>query len=141
MANTLVVVLTLVLSWSIIKITTKKRYNRFNKVLHSQNDLYNILKNMFDSDVDVAKTAKSQSKNYRESNMVRVMIFGNRAYWVKDNIFYVADADGDSPIPETAMPVDTSQMSKNDVEKMLFILDNLKNGNIDDSGSSRYKGF
>lgn len=141
MANALVVGLTLVIAWSIIKITTKKRYNRFGKVLHSQNDLYNILKNMFDSDVDVAKTAKSQSKNYRESNMVRVLIVGNRAYWVKDNIFYVADADGDAPIPETAEPVDTSQMSKKDIEKMLFILDNLKDGNIDDSGSSRYKEF
>lgn len=141
MANALVVGLTLVIAWSIIKITTKKRYNRFGKVLHSQNDLYNILKNMFDSDVDVTKTAKSQSKNYRESNMVRVLIVGNRAYWVKDNIFYVADADGDAPIPETAEPVDTSQMSKKDIEKMLFILDNLKDGNIDDSGSSRYKEF
>ena len=141
MNNIFVIGLTLILSWSIIKITTKKRYNKFNKTLYSQRDLYNILKNMFDSKIDVTKTVDSQSKKYRENRMVRVMIVGNRAYWVKDNIFYVADAEGDYPIPETAQPVDTSQMSKKDVEKMLFILDNLKDGNINDSGSSRDKEF
>lgn len=141
MNNFLVVGLTLISAWSIIKITTKKRFNKFNKTLYSQKDLYDILKNMFDEKLDVDKPANTQSKKHRENSMVRVMIVGKRAYWVKDNIFYVADAEGDSPIPETATPVDTSEMSKKDVEKMLFILDNLKNGNINDSGSSRDKEF
>jgi hypothetical protein len=39
----------------------------------------------------------------------------------------------------SARPVDVENMSKNDMEKMLMILDNLQNGNKNDSGSAGNK--
>jgi hypothetical protein len=51
-------------------------------------------------------------------------------------MFYVADTFDGAVDSETVRPVDTNNMSKRDIDKMLFILDSLKNGNSDDSSSA-----
>jgi hypothetical protein len=71
--------------------------------------------------------------------MIRVIVIGQEAYWVSDNIFYVANAIGGEVESTSARPVDVENMSKNDMEKMLMILDNLQNGNKNDSGSAGNK--
>ena len=48
----------------------------------------------------------------------------------------VAEAVDGEVIPETAEPVDTNNMSRRDLDKMLFILDSLKNGKKNDSSSA-----
>jgi hypothetical protein len=68
--------------------------------------------------------------------MIKVIVMGNLAYWVSENIFYVAEAVDGEVIPETAEPVDTNSMSRRDLDKMLFILDSLKNGKKNDSSSA-----
>ena len=59
-----------------------------------------------------------------------------QAYWVHDNMFYVADTANGLVDPETVRPIDTNNMSNRDIDKMLFILDSLRNGNSDDSSST-----
>jgi hypothetical protein len=68
--------------------------------------------------------------------MIKIIVIDNKAYWVKDNVFYFAETDSGDIIDVTAKPVDISSMSKQDIDKMLFILDNLRKGKKDDSGSS-----
>ena len=68
--------------------------------------------------------------------MIKVIIMDDKAYWVSDNIFYVSDAVDGKPETGTAHPIDTTTMSKRDVEKMLFILDSLKNGKENDSSGA-----
>jgi hypothetical protein len=68
--------------------------------------------------------------------MIKVIVMGNLAYWVSENIFYVAEAIDGEVIPQTAEPVDTNSMSRKDLDKMLFILDSLKNGKEKDDSSS-----
>ena len=60
----------------------------------------------------------------------------DHAYWVHNNMFYVADIADGLVNPETVRPVDTNNMSNRDIDKMLFILDSLKNGNSDDSSGA-----
>jgi hypothetical protein len=78
----------------------------------------------------------SQSLKHIERNTVKVIFIDGKAYWVNNNIFYCADAFENNVNIDTTSPVDTTNMSKKDIEKMLFILDNLKNGNSNDSSST-----
>jgi hypothetical protein len=48
-----------------------------------------------------------------------VLVVEDQAYWVASNIFYVANVEDGAPVPESAKPVDTTNMSKKDVEKMV----------------------
>lgn len=137
----LVVGLTLIASWSIIRITTKKKYKKFDKVLYRQSDMHNLMKKFFSKELPVNKKVSSQLKKRKDKDMVKVLIISNQAYWVSDNIFYVADAENDNVVADTARPVDINSMSKKDIDRMLFILDNLEQRDINDSGSSGDKRF
>jgi hypothetical protein len=77
----------------------------------------------------------SQSKNHVSKYMVKIIVIEQKAYWVKDNIFYTAETNDGQIVHETAKPVDIGNMPKKELDKMLFILDNLGRGNDDSSGS------
>jgi archaellin len=128
--------LTLIAFSSIIIIMNKKRKKSFNKILYRQSDMHNILKDFFFKDIFDNKVITSQSKIWKEKQTTRVVIIDQRAYWVSNNMFYVGDTVDGKVKPETGKPLDTTKMSKREVDKMLFILDNLKNGKINDSGSA-----
>ena len=51
----------------------------------------------------------------------------------------VAEAVDGEVQRHTAKPIDTSTLSKGDLDKMLFILDSLRDGKRDDRGSSGHK--
>jgi hypothetical protein len=132
----LVVGLTLIASWFIIRVIRKNARKSFSKTLYSQSDIHNLLKYFFSLNISNNEKHPSQLTKRKEKDMIRVIVMGNLAYWVADNIFYVAEAvDGDI-IPETAEPVDTNSMSRKDLDKMLSILDSLKNGKKNDSSSA-----
>ena len=114
----------------------KKRKKSFNKVLYRQSDMHNILKDFFFKDIFDDKVVTSQSKIWKEKQTTRVVIIDQKAYWVSNNMFYVGDAVEGKVRPETGKPLDTTKMSKKEIDKMLFILDNLKNGKLNDSGSA-----
>jgi hypothetical protein len=131
-------VLTILASWFIIKITTKKRNKAFSRTLYRQSDLHRIMKKFFSQQLrsNFSENRSSQLTKRKEKDRIKVIVIDEKAYWVSDNVFYVADAIEGDPIPETAIPLDTKQMSNKEINKMLFILDNLKNGKSDDSGST-----
>jgi hypothetical protein len=136
MEYVLVMGLTLIVFCSIIIVITKKEKKSFNKIVYRQSDMHNILKDFFFKDIDKEKVFTSQSKIWREKQTTKVVILDQKAYWISNNIFYVGEAVNGKVKPETGQPLDTSNMSKKEIEKMLFILDNLKNGKINDSGSA-----
>jgi hypothetical protein len=76
---------------------------------------------------------KSQSKIRQEKENVRVIIVENTAYWIKDNAFYTAPMENDLISKDSATQVDTSHMDKVQLDKMLFILDKLREGISNDS--------
>jgi hypothetical protein len=79
---------------------------------------------------------KTQSKLHYNKTNVKVIILDNQAYWIKDNIFYKAPLDGQSIDKESAEQVDTIHMDKVQLDKMLFIMDRLREGINDDSRGS-----
>jgi len=131
--------LTLLTSLAIIIIMKKKINKKMSRTLYSQKDTHELLKYFFSIDSSNQKRRFSQLTKHTEKSMIRVIVIGQEAYWVSDNIFYVANAIGGEVESTSARPVDVENMSKNDMEKMLMILDNLQNGNKNDSGSAGNK--
>lgn len=129
-------VLTSISFCAIIILMNKKRNKSFNKVLYRQSDMHNILKDFFFKDIFDDKVVNSQSKIWRDKQTTKVVIIDQKAYWVSNNMFYVGDTVDGKVRPETGKPLDTTKMSKREIDKMLFILDNLKNGKLNDSGST-----
>ena len=75
------------------------------------------------------ENTKRQSVERSRERVVRVIKTpDSKAYWVKDNIFYCAQVVDGEFDPQEALPVDTTHLSKKEVDKLLHILDNLKNG-------------
>jgi hypothetical protein len=80
---------------------------------------------------------KSQSKIRQEKENVRVIIVENEAYWIKDNAFYTAPMVNNLIGKDYAIQVDTEHMDKVQLDKMLFILDKLREGISNDSRGTR----
>lgn len=130
------VLLTLLGFCSIIVIlkTIERRVLRVSK--YRQSDIRKMIKPiLYSSDKKVNK--KTQMDKMLEKNSVNVMVIDDQAYWVHNNVFYTAQFLDGSFKPEDAEPIDTSSLSKKDMEKMFFILDSLGDGDINDSGGSR----
>ena len=59
------------------------------------------------------------------------------AYWIKDNQFYQSNINEQGIDKENSRVVDTMGMDKVQLDKMLFIMDKLREGINDDSRGSR----
>ena len=136
MIELLTINLTLIALCSIIIIAVKKKDKYFAKVVYTQSDIHKIVKNFIPNDLFDKPKPLSQSRKHLNNNTVRVLIVEDHAYWVHDNMFYVAETIDGLVNPETVRPIDTNNMSNRDIDKMLFILDSLKNGNSDDSSGA-----
>ena len=74
---------------------------------------------------------------HHEKTNVKVIILDNQAYWIKNNIFYKAPLVDQLIDKDSAEEVDTINMDKVQLDKMLFIMDKLREGINDDSRGSR----
>ena len=136
MLEILIVALTFIASWAILKVIKRRSRRVFSRSIYRQSDMHRMLKYFFSLDINTNEKPPSQLTKRKEKDMIKVIVMGNQAYWVSDNTFYVAKAFEGEVLPNTAEPVDIENMSRKDIDKMLFILDNLKNGKEKDDRSS-----
>lgn len=78
---------------------------------------------------------KTQATNHIDSLYVRVIIIDEKAYWIKDNSFFVANMEDGAIDKESATLVDTMSMDTVQLDKMSFIVDKLTE-DLDDTGNS-----
>jgi len=98
---------------------------------------------LFDKDVvnkrKKSKPTSSQSINHNKSINIKVIIMDNQAYWIKDNVFYTADMAMNGNVDkDTTRTVDTMTMNKVQLDKMMFIIDRLREEAFDDRGGTGY---
>ena len=136
MQELIAVGLTLPFVWVILKLMRKRARKRFSKTLYRQSDIHKLLKYFFSIRLPNNEGPSSQLTKRKEKNMTKVIFVDNQAYWVSENTFFVAESINGEIQSQTARPVNTNGLSKIDLNKMLFILDSLKNGSKNDSGSS-----
>jgi hypothetical protein len=119
-------VLTFVTSLGIISYSQKLRYEGVRQVMKSQSSIYNIVKQFTPKVPNTNNQINSQSRNYVSEKMIRIIAIDDYAYWVKDNKFFSASLLDGKIDHSTTQEVNTINMSQSDVDKMLFILDRLK---------------
>ena len=87
----LIVILTFYFSYSIIRYNAKIRLGGMKMVLGSQSAIHNRTKffNPPESKIEIF----SQSKKHIQQHTLRAMVIENKAYWVKDSVFFVAETD------------------------------------------------
>ncbi len=120
------VILTFITALAIIVMINKKGEISTKNIMYSQTKIHNLLKRYNPEKLE--KKPDSQLMKHAKKNSVKVIIVDDKAYWVADNIFYTAELIENSPDFANAKPVDTSTMSQEEIDKMMFVLDNLKRG-------------
>jgi len=137
----LVVGLTFVVSWSIIKISNKKRGRFLSKIRYRQSNIYEMVKDVIPKEMFEKPKVITQSQKHVQKNMLKVVITEGKAYWILDNVFYTANAINGRVDESTVEPLDIQNLSKKDLDKMLSILDDLRKGmKSNDSGSAGNSG-
>jgi hypothetical protein len=138
----LVVGLTLLSYWSIIKISNKKRMIFLNKNKYRQSSIYEMVKDVVPKQRFDKTKVITQSQRHIQKNMLRVVIADGSAYWILNNVFYTANAINGRVDEETIKPLDIENMPTKELDKMLSILDDLKQGvGPNDSSGTGNKGI
>lgn len=115
----------------------RKLNAKVNNFRYSQSHIHTLIMPLIPDIKNYKKKIITQSSKHDERVNIKVVIFDNKAYFVKDGSFYSADMDGDFIDRQTATVVDTIGMDKVQLDKMLFIMDQLRDGKKNDSGDSR----
>ena len=138
----LIIGLTFLCSWSIIKISNKKRMRFLDKHKYRQSSIYEMVKNVVPKQKFDKPKVITQSQRHIQKNMLRVVIEKGRAYWILNNVFYTANAINGRVDEKTIKPLDIENMSAKELNKMLSILDDLKQGvGPNDSSGAGNKGI
>ena len=134
--NIVVVMLTTGIYWSILSMARNKNRKSFSRVVGSQSDVHNLTKVFFEK--KTTKQATSQMKQYEDKNRIDVLVVDDEAYWISNNVFYrgmIVDGHIDH---ETTKPINTQDMQQDELNKMLYIIDSLKDGDRNDFGGTRH---
>ena len=128
--------LTLVNLIAILKTRINKK-SVLNKYVHRQSTVHQVAKLILPKNSELLSRKPTQYKNYIKNKTIRVITAPDgKAYWVKDNKFYSAEYDNGGEFdPTQAKEIDASSLSKQEINKLLLILDNLNRGIINDSGN------
>ena len=138
----LIIGLTLLSYWSIIKISNKRRMIFLNKNKYRQSSIYEMVKDVVPKQRFDKPKVITQSQRHIQKNMLRVVIADGSAYWILNNVFYTANAINGRVDEETIRPLDIENMPTKELDKMLSILDDLKQGvGPNDSSSTGNKGI
>ena len=136
----LIIGLTIAVSWSIIKISNIQRMIFLSKHKYRQSSIHEMVKDVIPKQRFDKPKVITQSQKHIQKNMLRVVITEGSAYWILDNVFYTAKAINGRVDEETIKPLDIENMPAKELDKMLSILDDLKQGvGPNDSGSAGNK--
>lgn len=119
--------LTSIVIVAILKVT--KQRIQLKKLPLRQSTLYHIVDTLVPQSPKFKKVEETQSRIFSKRGTIRfIQAPDNKAYWIDNNVFYCAEiVDGEFD-PSAGKPVDTINASKQDINKLLFILDSLRNG-------------
>jgi hypothetical protein len=117
-------------------ISFNKVSNKIDIPRYSQSHIHMLILPLLPEIKKYKKKMITQSSKHEEKTNIKVVIVDNKAYFIKNGTFYCADMHGTEIDGATATLVDTMAMDKVQLDKMLFIMDQLRDGKKNDSGDS-----
>ena len=97
------------------------------KIFVSQSRTNEMIKSFFIKD-ESFPIATTQSMKHFDSINLRILVIEGEAYWIKNNAVFVAKIINGEIEKETAVEVDTMTMDKVQLNKIMFIVEKLKEG-------------
>ena len=105
-------------------------------IKYRQSHIFQMVKPFLDLSTVKAKR-KTQSYMHEEKMHVRVILVDRQAYWILNNVLFVADEVDGMIDKESTRPVDTISMDKVQLDKMIFIVEALTEGKSDEDWNPR----
>ena len=102
--------------------------SKANRFRYSQSHIHEIVKPLMPLISFNRPAPNRQSSNHEAKTSVKVIILDNKAYWVKDNSFYVANIDDHGIDKNSTEVLDIINMDKVQLDKIMFIVDRLRDG-------------
>jgi len=112
-------------------IKTKIHIPRF-----SQSVRVELFKSYLINVISPKPTKKTQSTEHIKKNSKKAFFIGKDVYWIEDGFLQTAKIFDNQIDETTKKKVDTHSLDKVELDKMIFIVDKLTEGNKDDSGNS-----
>lgn len=106
-------------------------------IRYTQSQIYSMMAPYLDLAPTLEESAPRQSNNFLKKIYMKVMIVKNKAYWIKDNAFYVADVVDGEVVKENARVVDTMSMNKVELNEMMFIVEKLREDDNDNRSTGK----
>lgn len=134
--GSLVTLVTIVVANKII--TKKAAVYKTSGIAYTQSVVHEVLAPFLPTNKELRNTRiNSQSSKHTKDNTMRVLFVSDKAYWIKNNVFYTADLVNGIVDEESTKKVDIMGMNDVQLKEMSFIVDKLTEG-LDDE--NRYSG-
>ena len=111
------------------KLNSSKTMNLKVNVKYNQTRAFELARplHLLEEMVDMVTTKRvSQTSNFEDSLHIKVVISDDEAYWISNNIFYVADVRDRMVVQESARAVDTMTMDDVQLKKITEIVEILR---------------
>jgi hypothetical protein len=139
--GSLVTILTLIVASRLLY--RKIEDTKLKTISYSQSYIYDMISPLLPSESLLRPflPIATQSKKHQSKINIRVVFLEGKAYWIKDNQFYVAKAENGVVLDDTTSQVDIMGMDKVELDKMIFIVDRLTEGTDNDRRNSGDQKF
>lgn len=97
-------------------------------VRYSQSHVHNLIAPFLPTNREMTEPPVTQSSKYLDKISLRVVFLEGKAYWIKDDKFYVANAINHIVDHESATEVDTMAMDKIQLDKIKVVVEKLAEG-------------
>jgi hypothetical protein len=110
---------------------------KYPEIKYQQSRIFEMVKPFLAFQIMISPRPKTQASIYDDKKNIRVVISEKKAYWILDNTFFVADQIDGLIDKDTTRPVDTISMDKEQLEKMMIIVETLTEGDGYEDWNSR----
>ena len=107
------------------------------EIKYRQSHIFQMVKQFLNFDSPKQKL-KTQSTLFDDKLHVKVILVGDEAYWILNNVLFVANEVDGMIDNATTRPVDTMGMDKVQLEKVMFIVETLTEGKSDEDWNTRH---
>jgi len=102
----------------------RKPKDKTNKIKYRQSHIHQII-GPFLPEITPINVKNTQSIKRLKQSVIDVLVTEDYAYWIHKNVFYRASVEDGNVDRSSASPINTSNMSDDELKKMLKILDKL----------------
>jgi hypothetical protein len=105
-------------------------------IRQSQSHLFSLISHAIDTANNKFLPGPTQSTKHYDNSHIRVIFFEDKAYWISNNTFYESNRTDEGGDEKSTKAVDIRGMDTVQVDKMMFIVEQLTRGLKNDGSDS-----